>query len=74
MQEVTNKRAILADPEYADHSHVFLHLGIKRSMLFSLAAAGNIKAVSLKRPGASRGARLFHIGSIRAFLEECSKR
>ncbi len=27
MQEVTNKRAILADPEYADHSHVFLHDG-----------------------------------------------
>ena len=37
MQEVTNKRALLADPEYADHSHVFLHLGLRdRCSLASL--------------------------------------
>jgi hypothetical protein len=69
MSHTTNKREILANPEYAGHRDIFARFGIKRAMLYRLSAAGEIRSAHLKRPGATRGLRLFYIPSIRTFLE-----
>lgn len=43
--------------------------GLTRPALYDLARAGRIKAACIRKPGAIRGSRLFHLGSILAFLE-----
>jgi hypothetical protein len=43
--------------------------GFTRPALYELAAAGKIKTASIRKPGAIRGSRLFHLGSIFAFLD-----
>lgn len=43
--------------------------GFTRPALYELAAAGKIKTASIRKPGALRGSRLFHLGSIFAFLD-----
>jgi hypothetical protein len=42
---------------------------LTRPTLYELARLGKIKAACIRKPGAIRGSRLFHLGSILAFLE-----
>lgn len=43
--------------------------GLTRPALYDLARAGKIKCAAIRKPGALRGSRLFHLGSILAFIE-----
>lgn len=43
--------------------------GLTRAALYQLADAGKIKTACIRKPGAIRGNRLFHLGSILAFLD-----
>jgi hypothetical protein len=43
--------------------------GLTRPALYDLARAGKIKTACIRRPGAVRGNRLFHVGSVLAFLD-----
>lgn len=43
--------------------------GFTRPALYELASAGKIKTASIRKPGALRGSRFFHLGSIFALLE-----
>jgi hypothetical protein len=43
--------------------------GLTRAAFYQLATAGKIKTACIKKPGAIRGNRLFHLGSILAFLD-----
>jgi len=45
------------------------HSGLTRPALYDLSAAGKIKTACIRKPGAIRGNRLFHLGSILAFLD-----
>lgn len=56
-------------PEYTDCKGVEGGFGIKPGLAYQLLNSGEIKGVSLKRRGQTRGKRLFEVASIRAFLK-----
>ena len=43
--------------------------GFTRAALYEMASAGRIRTCSVRKPGRIRGTRLFHLGSILAFIE-----
>ena len=43
--------------------------GLTRAAFYQLADARKIKTACIRKPGAIRGNRLFHLGSILAFLD-----
>lgn len=57
-------------PEFADHRTARALFGLSRSYLYNLATERKIRSVSIRKPGALKGRRLFDCASIRAFLEE----
>jgi hypothetical protein len=58
------------DPEFLDARGVEARFSIRRSLLYELDGSGDIKSVSLRRRGQSRGKRLFSVDSIRQFLRK----
>ena len=59
-------------PEFADHRTARALFGLSRSYLYKLADERRIRSVSIRKPGALKGRRLFDCASIRAFLEACA--
>jgi hypothetical protein len=57
------------EPEWAREAYVAARFGLSHMILFRLRKRGEIRSVSLRSDGAKYGARLFHIGSIRDYLE-----
>jgi len=55
--------------EYADSDGIYQRFGIKRSLLYQLHWDRLIKSVTLQQKGTKRGKRLWHIASIRQYLE-----
>jgi hypothetical protein len=55
-------------PEFMGHEEVTRVFGLKRTHLYQLKDKGVIKSVALRAKGTLKGRRLFHVGSIRAFL------
>jgi hypothetical protein len=47
------------------------YTGQSRSMLYQWAGEGNIRSVSIRKPGQVKGVRLFHLGSILDFIARC---
>ncbi len=58
-------------PEFTDHRGVTRLFGICRSKAYQMADQGLIRSVSLRRPGQTKGKRLFDIASIRACIARC---
>jgi hypothetical protein len=58
-----------AIPEFGRWQDVERLFGLRRSYLYTLLADGAIKSVNLRRPGCKTGCRLFHLQSIREFLQ-----
>jgi hypothetical protein len=46
--------------------------GLTRGKLYELERNGKIRSVSLREPGRKQGVRLFHLGSILAYVEGLS--
>jgi hypothetical protein len=61
-------------PEWARIPEVVQRFGIKRTRLFELIADGQIKSVSLRRPGCVRGVRIINCDSVRSLLEALANR
>lgn len=61
--------AATALPEFADHKTARILFGLSRSFLYQLAERKAIRSVSIRKPGAIKGRRLFDCASIRRFLE-----
>lgn len=57
-------------PEFADHRTARQLFGLSRSYLYNLANERKIRSVSIRKPGAIKGRRLFDCASIRAFLKQ----
>jgi hypothetical protein len=55
-------------PEFVDAKGLRVLFGISRSHGYFLAGAGLVKTVSLRRPGTTRGKRLWECESVRAYL------
>ena len=58
---------VSTQPEFADHKGVRAMFGLSRAHAYVLASEGKIRSVCIRRPGATRGRRLFDLGSIRRF-------
>ena len=57
-----------SQPEFADHRTARALFGLSRSYLYRLAEERKIRSVSIRKPGALKGRRLFDCASIRRFL------
>ena len=62
--------SVTAQPEFCDSKQARPLFGFSRSHLYLLASQGFIRSVSIRRPGTTRGRRLFDCASIRAFLNK----
>jgi hypothetical protein len=58
-------RASPRGPEY--------YSGLSRAKLYELAGAGLIRTAVLRQPNGVKGVRLFHLGSILAYIERCEQ-
>jgi hypothetical protein len=56
-------------PEFCDSVRANYHTGLSRSHLYLLANEGKIKSVCIRRPGSTRGRRLWHLPSILGYLK-----
>ena len=54
--------------EWTDFHGLLELFGIRRSLAYHLVEIGALKSVSLKDEGEKRGKRLFHVPSVRAYL------
>jgi hypothetical protein len=61
--------AATALPEFADHKTVKVLFNLSRSFIYRLASEKKIRSVSIRKPGAIKGRRLFDCASIRRFIE-----
>jgi hypothetical protein len=59
--------------EFTDTDGLRSMFGIKRSLAYQLLGAGDIRGVSLRRQGRSRGKRLFDVASVREYLQSCAE-
>jgi len=59
---------VAAIPEFVDSHGLKRLFGISRSHAYLLANAGQIRSVSLRQRGHTKGRRLFDCDSVRAFL------
>jgi hypothetical protein len=58
-------------PQYADSKGLARITGLTRAHAYLLFSEGKIDAVCIRRPGSTRGKRLWHIPSVLAFLHSC---
>jgi hypothetical protein len=56
-------------PEFVDSKGLRALFGISRSQGYYLSDAGLVKTVCLRRPGTTRGKRLWDAQSVREFLQ-----
>jgi hypothetical protein len=61
---------VLVSPltEWTDYHGIHLLFGLRRSTAYHLSDEGLIKSVSLRHEHEKRGKRLFHVPSIREYL------
>ena len=63
-----SKVAVSPATEFTDYHGVLALFGLRRSTAYHLYRQGLIQAVSLAENGERRGKRLFHVPSVRAYL------
>jgi hypothetical protein len=52
---------------------VEFYSGFSRAKLYELAGTGAIRSVSIRKPGQTKGTRLFHLQSILDFIAKCEQ-
>ena len=67
-REIMEQTSSTAVCEFVSARGLKTNFGISRSLGYSLADAGLVKTVCLRKPGATRGKRLWIAESVRAFL------
>jgi hypothetical protein len=60
-------------PQYADSKGLARITGLTRSHAYLLLSEGKIESVCIRRPGSTRGKRLWHIPSVLNFFETCKE-
>jgi len=56
-------------PKYTDSEGLTKLTGLTRTHAYFLFSEGKIKSVSIRRPGSTRGKRLWHVASVLEFLD-----
>jgi hypothetical protein len=62
-------QAVKNQPEWADEKFITRNFGLGHTSLYNLRLAGKIRTTSTRAEGMNRGKRLFHVQSVRDFLE-----
>ena len=62
------------EPEFVDSYGLKAGYGISRSLAYVLTQEGLIQSVSIRRPGAERGKRLWRVSSVRRYLNELERK
>ena len=71
---VTHEPARYArEPEFVDSYGLKAGFGMSRSLAYVLTQEGSIQSVSIRRPGALRGKRLWRVSSIRKYLDKLER-
>ncbi len=52
---------------------VDFYSGFSRARLYQGAADGDFRSVSIRKPGQTKGTRLFHLQSILDYIEKCEQ-
>ena len=60
-------------PQYVDSKGLARITGLTRSHAYLLLSEGKIESVCIRRPGSTRGKRLWHIPSVLNFFEPCKE-
>jgi hypothetical protein len=60
--------------EWCDAHQLRANFGINRSYAYDLLDEGLIKSKNVRRRGMQRGRRLFHVASVRAYLDSLDDR
>jgi hypothetical protein len=60
-------------PQYADSKGLARITGLTRSHAYLLLSEGKIESVCIRRPGSTRGKRLWNIPSVLSFFETCKE-
>jgi hypothetical protein len=73
--EATNNEASGIQPHFVRIAGACKVLGIRKTRTYELLneAKGKIKTLVLKSPGSKKGARLIHLPSLFAYLEEVAE-
>jgi hypothetical protein len=72
---VTHEPARYArEPEFVDSYGLKAGYGISRSLAYVLTQEGLIQSVSIRRPGADRGKRLWRVSSVRRYLNDLERK
>ena len=58
-------------PQYINSKGLARLTGLTRSHAYLLYAEGKIDSVCIRRPGSTRGKRLWHVPSVLKFLNSC---
>jgi hypothetical protein len=56
------------EPEWAREKEINARFGLTHTILYNLRKRGAIRSVSLRGEGATYGARIFHVASIREYI------
>ena len=67
-KDLQNK-AVKNEPEWSDEKFITRNFGLGHTSLYNLRLAGKIRTTSTRAEGTIRGKRLFHVQSVRDFLE-----
>ena len=60
-------------PQYTNSKGLARLTGLTRSHAYLLYSEGKIDSVCIRRPGSTRGKRLWHVPSVLRFLDSCRK-
>jgi hypothetical protein len=61
------------EPEFVDSYGLKAGYGISRSLAYVLTQEGLIQSVSIRRPGAERGKRLWRVSSVKKYLNDLAR-
>ena len=72
-QAKTANPATQDSPEWLREKEVTRQFGLTHMPLFNLRKRGAIRSASLKAEGAKYGVRLYHVGSIRDYIDRMER-
>jgi hypothetical protein len=69
LTSTAQNQAVKNQPEWSDEKFITRNFGLGHTSLYNLRLAGKIRTTSTRAEGMNRGKRLFHVQSVRDFLE-----
>jgi hypothetical protein len=68
--KIIDATKVKQEPEWAREKDITARFGMTHTVLYNLRKGGVIRSASIRTTGAKYGIRIFHVGSIRDFIEK----